>query len=124
MSTNLHRLAPDVDPAAAFEELGEKRLRVAPVLDDDGRLIGVITRKGALRSTIYQPAVDADGKLLIGAAVGINGDPAVRAKELAALRRRRARHRHRARAPDPHARARSRRSAPSCPTSRSSPATW
>ena len=55
MSTNLHRLAPDVDPAAAFEELGEKRLRVAPVLDGDGRLIGVITRKGALRSTIYQP---------------------------------------------------------------------
>ncbi len=85
MSTNLHRLAPDVDPASAFEELGEKRLRVAPVLDGDGRLIGVITRKGALRSTIYQPAVDAAGKLLIGAAVGINGDPAVRAKELAAF---------------------------------------
>ena len=85
MSTNLHRLAPDVDAAAAFEELGEKRLRVAPVLDSDGRLIGVITRKGALRSTIYQPAVDADGKLLIGAAVGINGDPAVRAKELASF---------------------------------------
>ena len=83
MSTNLHRLAPDVDPASAFEELGEKRLRVAPVLDGEGRLIGVITRKGALRSTIYRPAVDADGKLLIGAAVGINGDPAVRAKELA-----------------------------------------
>ena len=54
-------------------------------LDGDGRLIGVITRKGALRSTIYRPAVDADGKLLIGAAVGINGDPAVRAKELAAF---------------------------------------
>jgi len=85
MSTNLHRLAPDVDPTAAFEELGEKRLRVAPVLDSDGSLIGVITRKGALRSTIYQPAVDADGKLLIGAAVGINGDPAVRAKELASF---------------------------------------
>jgi IMP dehydrogenase len=83
MSTNLHRLAADADPASAFEELGEKRLRVAPVLDGDGRLIGVITRKGALRSTIYRPAVDAAGQLLIGAAVGINGDPAVRAKELA-----------------------------------------
>jgi len=85
MATNLHRLAPDVDPAAAFEQLGEKRLRVAPILDDDGRLIGVITRKGALRSTIYRPAVDADGRLLIGAAVGINGDPALRAKELVAF---------------------------------------
>ena len=46
MSSNLHRLAPDVDAAAAFEELGEKRLRVAPVLDTDGKLIGVITRQG------------------------------------------------------------------------------
>ena len=35
-----------------------------------------ITRKGALRSTIYRPAVDADGRLLIAVAVGINGDPA------------------------------------------------
>jgi IMP dehydrogenase len=85
MSTNLHRLAPDVDPASAFEQLGEMRLRVAPVLDSDGRLLGVITRKGALRSTIYRPAVDASGRLLIGAAVGINGDPAIRAKELSAF---------------------------------------
>ncbi len=30
MSTNLHRLAPDVDPASAFEELGEKRLPRRP----------------------------------------------------------------------------------------------
>ncbi len=85
MSTNLHRLAPDVDPASAFEQLGEMRLRVAPVLDGDGRLLGVITRKGALRSTIYRPAVDGSGRLLIGAAVGINGDPAIRAKELSAF---------------------------------------
>jgi IMP dehydrogenase len=85
MSTNLHLLAPDVDPASAFEQLGEMRLRVAPVLDADGRLLGVITRKGALRSTIYRPAVDAAGRLLIGAAVGINGDPAIRAKELTAF---------------------------------------
>jgi IMP dehydrogenase len=85
MSANLHRLSPDVDAATAFEQLGEMRLRVAPVLDSDGRLLGVITRKGALRSTIYKPAVDARGRLLVGVAVGINGDPAVRAKELAAF---------------------------------------
>ncbi len=42
----------------------------------------MITREGALRSTIYQPAVDADGRLMVGVAVGINGDPAARAKEL------------------------------------------
>ncbi len=85
MSTALHRLSADVDPIEAFEELDEKRLRVAPVLDADGRLLGVITRKGAVRSTIYRPALDAHGRLLVGAAVGINGDPAVRAKELDAF---------------------------------------
>ncbi len=40
------------------------------------------TRKGALRSTMYQPALDADGKLMIAVAVGINGDPDTKAKAL------------------------------------------
>ena len=82
MSSSLHILSPDIDPAAAFDHLGRNRLRVAPVVGDDGRLLGVITREGALRSTIYDPAVDAEGRLMVGAAVGINGEPAARAKEL------------------------------------------
>ena len=41
-----------------------------------------VTRKGALRSTIYQPALDADGQLMIAVAVGINGDPDTKAKAL------------------------------------------
>ncbi|MFA5775564.1 MAG: IMP dehydrogenase, partial [Ilumatobacteraceae bacterium] len=40
------------------------------------------TRKGALRSTIYTPAVDRFGKLMISVAVGINSEPAIRAKAL------------------------------------------
>ncbi len=84
MSTSLHIVAPDLDPAAAFEDLGEHRLRVAPVVEADGTLIGVVTRKGLLRSTIYRPALDADGRLMIGVAVGINGDPAARAEEVVA----------------------------------------
>jgi len=84
MSSSLHILHPDIDPAAAFEHLGEHRLRVAPVVDDDERLLGVITREGALRSTIYDPAVDAEGRLMVGVAVGINGEPARRAQELVA----------------------------------------
>lgn len=81
MSSSLHILSPDIDPATAFDHLGRNRLRVAPVVDD-GRLLGVITREGALRSTIYEPAVDAQGRLMVGVAVGINGDPAGRAKAL------------------------------------------
>jgi IMP dehydrogenase len=82
MSSSLHILSPDIAPAAAFDHLGQNRLRVAPVVDSEGDLLGVLTRNGALRSTIYQPAVDAHGRLMVGAAVGINGEPAARAKEL------------------------------------------
>jgi IMP dehydrogenase len=84
MSTTLHELGPDVDAEAAFDDLGEHRLRVAPVVGDDGQLIGVVTRQGALRSTIYRPALDEGGRLMVGVAVGINGDPAERARELTA----------------------------------------
>jgi IMP dehydrogenase len=85
MSSNVHILSPDVDPADAHAQLGERRLHVAPVVGADEQLLGVVTRKGALRSTIYRPALDADGRLMIGVAVGINGVPAARAGELSAM---------------------------------------
>ena len=44
-----------------------------------------MTRRGALRSTIYTPALDAEGKLMVGAAVGINGDVAGKAAALLAV---------------------------------------
>ncbi|MFI2486446.1 GuaB1 family IMP dehydrogenase-related protein [Promicromonospora kroppenstedtii] len=68
---------------AAFDVLHSARLDLAPVVRD-GLLAGVLTRKGALRSSIYSPALDAAGSLRIGAAVGINGDVAAKAKDLLA----------------------------------------
>ena len=67
---------------AAFERLHANRRRFVPVVRD-GALVGVLTRTGALRSSIYTPALDAAGRLRVGAAVGINGD--VRAKAAALL---------------------------------------
>ncbi len=67
------------------DSLIEHRLNFAPVVNADGVLIGCITRKGALRSTMYAPALDAQGHFLTSVAVGINGDPAERAKALVAL---------------------------------------
>ncbi|GII97985.1 IMP dehydrogenase [Sediminihabitans luteus] len=66
---------------AAFETLHSARVRFAPVVRD-GVLVGVLTRKGALRSSVYTPATDAHGRLSVGAAVGINGDVAGKAREL------------------------------------------
>jgi IMP dehydrogenase len=73
------------DPAEIYDRLSGERLSVAPIVDDHGRLIGCVTRKGALRSTIYRPAVDDEGRLRIGCAVGINGDPSSKAKALVAM---------------------------------------
>ena len=85
MSREIFTLEDTLLPQQMFERLTEARLSVAPVIDRDGKLLGVITRNGALRSTIYEPAVDKNGSLMIAAAVGVNADPTLRAKQLAAM---------------------------------------
>src|SRR3954453_22605366 len=65
-----------------YDVLSEARINAAPVVEGE-RLVGVITRKGALRSALYQPAVNVNGQLLTSAAIGINGD--VRGKTEALL---------------------------------------
>lgn len=71
-----------LDPKSMFDALTERRLHLAPVVDVDGRLVGVITENGALRATLYEPAVDSDGKLLVAAAVGVSGDVAAKTSDL------------------------------------------
>ena len=72
-------------PEEIHDRLSGERLSMAPVVDHTGRLIGCVTRKGALRSTIYRPAIDHLGRLRVACAVGINGDPATKAKALVAM---------------------------------------
>ena len=55
---------------------------MAPVVDHEGRLVGILTRTAALRAGLYQPAVDAEGRLRVGAAIGVNGDVAGKAEAL------------------------------------------
>ncbi|WP_459972518.1 GuaB1 family IMP dehydrogenase-related protein [Nocardioides pyridinolyticus] len=75
-------LREDADPRDAFDRLDAAHAGLAVAVDDAGRLLGVLTRKAALRATVYDPAVDATGGLRIAAAVGVNGDVAAKAKEL------------------------------------------
>lgn len=82
MTRDLFTVKDGDDLGAVFDSLTEHHFELAPVVRD-GELAGVLTRQGILRSTIYRPAVDADGRLRIGVAIGINGD--VRAKAAAAL---------------------------------------
>ncbi len=82
MSRDPLTLAEPIDPVAAFNELDAKRRKLAPVVGADGQLVGIITRTGALRSTIYRPALDASGRLRIAVAMGVNGDVKTRAADL------------------------------------------
>ena len=82
MSHDVLVVSASQSPREIFDALAASHLDVALVVDDSDRLLGVMTRKHALRAELYKPAVDVDGKLMLGAAVGINGDVAGRAERL------------------------------------------
>ena len=88
MSHDLATVPVDVVDGAdglrlAYEQLHAARRRVVPIVDG-GRVVGVLTRKGAIRSGVYSPALDASGRLRVAAAVGINGDVRGKAEALLA----------------------------------------
>ncbi|WP_168627901.1 GuaB1 family IMP dehydrogenase-related protein [Cryobacterium sp. BB307] len=70
------------DPREAFDLMIAADLAFAPVMRH-GAVVGTLSRTSALRSTLYQPNVDADGKLKVAAALGMNGDVAAKARALA-----------------------------------------
>jgi IMP dehydrogenase len=82
MSRDVLTLPETVEPREAFDRLHERGHRLAPVTDADGCLIGILTRTGALRTTLYDPAVDTGGRLRVAVAIGVNGDTAGKAKAL------------------------------------------
>ncbi|MBF4163124.1 GuaB1 family IMP dehydrogenase-related protein [Nocardioides acrostichi] len=70
------------DPRVAFDAIDRARAALAVAVDADGRLLGVLTRAGALRATLYTPATDERGGLRVAAAVGVNGDVGAKAAGL------------------------------------------
>jgi len=82
MSADVLTLPAGTDPEDAFRLLHDGRHRLAPVVDAAGRCVGILTRTGALRATVYVPAADGSGRLRIAAAMGINGDVGGKAKLL------------------------------------------
>lgn len=82
MNPDIVSVPDSCDVVDIHDRLVDQRLSFAPVTDADGVLVGCVTRRGALRSTIYTPATDAEGRLMVAVAVGINGSPAKRARGL------------------------------------------
>ncbi len=77
--------ALDIDeiagPRAAFDLMVTAGIQFAPVLRD-GHVVGTLSRTGALRSTLYTPTLDGQGRLKVAAAIGINGDVAGKARAI------------------------------------------
>ncbi len=84
MTRDPFTLPAEITPEGAFDRLTAAHHQLAPVVDRNGQLQGVLTRKSALRATLYRPAVDVEGRLRVGAAIGITGDVAGRADKLLA----------------------------------------
>ncbi|HVS14829.1 MAG TPA: CBS domain-containing protein [Thermoanaerobaculia bacterium] len=55
MDTTVPTLSPDVSVLDAVDFLLKKRVTGAPVVDDDGRLVGMITEKDLLRIVAHAP---------------------------------------------------------------------
>ncbi|RMD50986.1 CBS domain-containing protein, partial [Candidatus Parcubacteria bacterium] len=74
MSRELITIPEDLAPKEIFYILDKHRLSIAPVVDKENKLVGVITKKGAVRLSMYNPAVNENNQLLTAVAVRAGGD--------------------------------------------------
>lgn len=71
MTRQLISVPSSMSPKEIFQSLTERRLSIVPVIHPDGTLAGVMTRKGAVRATMYQPALNTKSELLTSVAVRV-----------------------------------------------------
>jgi IMP dehydrogenase len=76
MSARLATIAAGTPNREAFLSMSEARVKATPVLDGDGRLVGVLTRDDAVRLELLRPSLDPSGHLMVAAAVGISSQAA------------------------------------------------
>ena len=69
----------------AFLAMDRERVRAMPVLDDDGRLYGILTRDDAVRLELLKASSNPKGELMVAAAVGISAEAKARAVRLREL---------------------------------------
>ncbi|MFL1379898.1 IMP dehydrogenase [Nocardiopsis protaetiae] len=80
---NLVTAPVGVSRERAFELLRQHKVEKLPLVDADNRLRGLITVKDFIKSEQYPDATkDADGRLVVGAAVGVGPEATERAKLL------------------------------------------
>ena len=72
-----------IDSAAAEDVMRQHKIKKLPLVDVDGRLLGLVTAKDLIKQKQLPAATrDAHGRLMVGAAIGAKGDYLERAAEL------------------------------------------
>jgi IMP dehydrogenase len=82
MSPRLVSVPVGISNRDAFLKLEAERVKAAPVLDEAGRLVGVLTRNDAVRLELFRPALDKQNRLMVAAAIGISAHAAQIAGQL------------------------------------------
>jgi IMP dehydrogenase len=72
MSKDVHSAAPNTSLKEAERLLHEYRVEKLPLVDEDGRVVGLVTLKDIMKITQFPKATkDSKGRLSVGAAVGV-----------------------------------------------------
>lgn len=72
MSRNVHTAPPNTSLKEAERLLHEHRVEKLPLVNDDGKVVGLVTLKDIMKITQFPKATkDAKGRLAVGAAVGV-----------------------------------------------------
>ena len=82
MRTEMVKFDAGIDNRTAFLEMQHRRVKAAPVVGPDRRLLGVLTRDDAVRLELLRPSLDARGELMVAAAVGISAGSSQHAEAL------------------------------------------
>jgi IMP dehydrogenase len=85
MSSRLVTIEAGTPNREAFLKMEDARVKAAPVLDAERRLVGVLTRDDAVRLELLKPSLDPRGHLMVAAAVGISAGAGKAAARLAEL---------------------------------------
>ena len=82
MATDIISSGENTTPEEAFGKLHQSHVSILPIIKDSGELLGVMTKKGAIRSKIYKPAINAKGEFITAAAMGVSNGTEERTKAL------------------------------------------
>ncbi|MBT6432649.1 MAG: GuaB1 family IMP dehydrogenase-related protein [Deltaproteobacteria bacterium] len=82
MQTRLVTVNAGISNREAFIEMEQQRVKAAPVVNEAGEIMGVITRDDAVRMELLSPSLNSKGELMVAAAVGISAQAGEQAAKL------------------------------------------